>query len=309
MSDRSPNYDDRLARLEADLQRMRELADRAVEREPIGGSARQPRPAKTYRQSGLSYPSDPCTVYPIIFLDSTFTETEGNQSRTDTDRQASYGVELAFYDGGYLAEDTIVDVYRDNGRWWITRGGGSGEIYWAVIQSGTNGEAQSGVRYFKAISSWHDSSNTTGLEYDVVTPVRTGQHTALFAGDVVGYVLHPESGDPPPKVIITGCWDDAMLTVKAWDSNTTPPNGWTDFTASKGCYLRGRDLANDAGWGVVAVGDNDFGSLTHDNCDHAASVFKYTIGTAELYAWATVPEGETSHMDPWLGIQFIKRTE
>jgi len=125
-SDASPNYDDRISRLEVELERVRELADRAAEREARIGLPRQPRLAITCAQSSEGFPSAPSYPDPgantvwIKFLDSTFTETEGEQTPTDTERQATDGAVLAHGRGcNHLQEGLVVHVYHDNGRWWI----------------------------------------------------------------------------------------------------------------------------------------------------------------------------------------------
>ena len=187
---------------------------------------------------------------------------------------------------------------------------GSETIKFAVYQSGTNGDAQV-PRTFSVKTSWHDGSHITGDAFDVVTHVRWALDTSLFAGDVVGYVLHPESADPPTKVIVTDCWDDKFGTVKAWDElgGVSPPNGWEDFTSARGRYLRGWDQADDAGFGQVTVGGTG-GTLAHHHCCHSMTEFTYSTGGSSLWAHtnSSLEHEDASHMDPWLGIRFIKRT-
>lgn len=90
----------------------------------------QPRLAKTYNPG--SYPSDPANVYPIMFLNGTFTETAGNQTPTYTNRSStSKRVGFGLTDE-YIEAGTVVACWRQNNRWWIlptatteSEGGGS----------------------------------------------------------------------------------------------------------------------------------------------------------------------------------------
>ena len=125
MDDRSPNYEVRLDRLEADVRRIAELADQSAEREARLGQVRNPRLAKTV-MGDVSYPaaddSPVPNTYPIVFLDSTWTEDQGGQTPTHTERQTNYAALAHLPDEkpyAYLPEGSIVVVAWDNRRWWI----------------------------------------------------------------------------------------------------------------------------------------------------------------------------------------------
>ncbi len=126
MPERDPQFDQRVQDLEQALRTLQASIDRgAADRESITSIPRNPRLAKTSKQtSGGSYPTlaDAPNTYWIKFLDSTFTLAEGNQTPTHTARQAD-GSTLAHVIEGtrdYIAEDTVVIVTFDNGRWWIS---------------------------------------------------------------------------------------------------------------------------------------------------------------------------------------------
>jgi hypothetical protein len=79
----------------------------------------QPRLAQTVAGSG-GYPSDPATVYPIVFLDGSFTESPGNQTPSwdmlsGNEQRFAFSLSTAF-----IPEDSIVQVWRQNNRYWIT---------------------------------------------------------------------------------------------------------------------------------------------------------------------------------------------
>jgi len=98
--------------------------DRSAERPAILGRARNPRLAITCKKdTGTDYPdiSDEPNTYYVKFLDSTYTETEGKQTATHTERQAE-GRFLAHVPNGtlFLPRDTIVETFHDNGRWWVS---------------------------------------------------------------------------------------------------------------------------------------------------------------------------------------------
>lgn len=121
----SPNLEDRFAMLEADVGRQAALVDLAPERPASLGGPRNPRWAVTCKKdTGSSYPAeeDQPNTYWIKFLDSTYSETEGDQTPSDTERQTE-GATLAHYRDRepyqYIPEGTVVLVLFDHGRWWI----------------------------------------------------------------------------------------------------------------------------------------------------------------------------------------------
>lgn len=122
MSDRSPNTDVRLDQLQREVDRLTALADQAPEREAQIGHGRNPRLAKTCKDTAYPARSTGVNTYYIKFLDSTFTETEGDQTPTHTERQAAFAALAHLPDESpyrYLPEGSIVIVLWDNERWWI----------------------------------------------------------------------------------------------------------------------------------------------------------------------------------------------
>ncbi len=122
MSNGSPNIDVRLEQLERELASLRALADQAPEREARVAAGRNPRLAKTCKDSVYPARSTGVNTYYIKFVDSTVTETEGDQTPTHTERQAAYAAVAHLPDESpyrYLPEGSIVMVLWDNGRWWI----------------------------------------------------------------------------------------------------------------------------------------------------------------------------------------------
>lgn len=86
----------------------------------------QPRLARTVATSG-GYPTEESTpsVYPIVFLDGSYTETPGLQTPTLTAHSASdqrVGYSLST---GYIPENSLVAVWRQNNRYWIVPAVGS----------------------------------------------------------------------------------------------------------------------------------------------------------------------------------------
>jgi len=118
----SPSTNDRLRRLDAEVERLAARLDQAADREARLGTPRNPRLAKTCKD--YTYPAAAGTpnTYYVKFLDSTFTETEGDQTPTHTERQSTYAALAHAVDEkpyAYLPEGSIVLVAWDNGRWWI----------------------------------------------------------------------------------------------------------------------------------------------------------------------------------------------
>ena len=95
------------------------------------------RLAKTV--SSGTYPSDPASVYPIMFLNGTFTETAGNGSATYTNRSAASKRVGFALSSDYIPENTIVTVFEQNGRYWITpssatpSSGGGGDLTSPIV--------------------------------------------------------------------------------------------------------------------------------------------------------------------------------
>lgn len=126
-----PKPDDRTSDLDVRVERQGILRPHGeTDREPLLGQRRNPRIAVTCKfDTGTAYPlaKDIPNTYWIKFLDSTFTEAQGNEARTDHKRFAdatdapTVAQVIDGENGTYLALGTVVSVFRDNGRWWIER--------------------------------------------------------------------------------------------------------------------------------------------------------------------------------------------
>lgn len=256
MNDRSPSYDDELTRLGAEIRELQQRADQAAEREARVGLPRQPRLARTCREeAGVDdYPSSGDTFW-IQFLDSTFTETEGDQTPTHTERQAD-GAVVAHSLGGYLAEDTVVFAARDNGRWWIWRCLGEGDVLWAKVQSGNTNADANLARGFTVMSCNWEGTGVTGEEFTIYTHIRLNKATALFTNYIVGYVLSPNAIGSMVGVIITDAYDDRFSTLRLVSASGAIPDGWSKPAGYAERFLK----VEDSGWGSTG------GNLTHQHC-------------------------------------------
>ena len=83
------------------------------------------RAAKTIAPDAGSYPveGDTPNVYPIKFVQVTYTETPGNQTEVVTDLSASPGPEgfvlnLWEGDGSYIPVDTVIWIFRQGVQWF-----------------------------------------------------------------------------------------------------------------------------------------------------------------------------------------------
>ena len=168
----------------------------------------------------------------------------------------------------YAAGQYVVGL-RDQASWnFYPVGMGSGaSLLWAQIQSGTNDSAAASVNFVAKTSS--DYKGTTigaTISGGLQTPTKAGNSkaTALFSGDIVGYVV--QGG---VNVIVTDCYDDPMNTVRMiGDSNV--PNGWTDITATlAGAFPFASITPNLA----VTTGD------THTHTPHTSPVFSFAAGS------------------------------
>ena len=109
----------RLNDLESQVADLRRQIERDARRNARLVAPRQVRTAITCAISA-SYPTAPADTYGIKFLDSTFTETAGDQTPTDTNRSATYQrIAHDRMSGRFLSEGTVVEVYEQNNRWWI----------------------------------------------------------------------------------------------------------------------------------------------------------------------------------------------
>ena len=120
------NVNHRLDALERQLLQVQHVQNQQPCRDGIPGAPRQVRLAKTITTGG-SYPTAPADTYGIIFLDGTFTTTQGNNGETMTDRQSSALVTAHSIDGRYYPTGSYVWVARLNHKWWIIDGPGGQE--------------------------------------------------------------------------------------------------------------------------------------------------------------------------------------
>lgn len=171
MPERDPQLDERVRDLEREIRELHARIDRgAADREAVTKLPRNPRLAKTCKQtSGGSYPDIATTpnTYWVQFLDSTFTETEGDQTPTDTARQAD-GAKLAHKrngdDGDFIEEGTVVAVMFDNGRFWIMQREEGFDRCTATLKgaiSGTGEKTVDNVVVSRGVSPLSDPTDTT----------------------------------------------------------------------------------------------------------------------------------------------------
>lgn len=317
--------EDRLRVLEAHIRRLGELADQAPERLPDRRRVRNPRLAATEAQEGVAYPSAPCTVYPVIFLDSTYTQTAGDQTPTHTDRQA-YPEALAYYDGGdYLAQGTLVIVLWDNDRWWIIRGGAAGAILWGVVQAGfTNGAGStSWPVYIKSCD--YLGGQVSGDVFYAFTPglgavVRCTKDTALFTGYVVGYQNQLNAAGQLIQVIVTDIWDDPIGSLRMVTGDTAIPDGWTEYTASRDRFVLGKAAPGGTtygqtggmGWTLPAHSLLHGGACGYSHGSHPTATRENGSGIA-IYPFQDNTDPSRGHIDvdttpPFIVVKLIERT-
>jgi len=123
MPERSPRLRAQIDDLKRKQQQLQDRIDRAPERLPIVTERRNPRLAITaYDPVSGTYPSSPADTYWIIFVDSTYDNTDdGQQAITTTERQALAKTTARSLVSEYIERGTLVEVIWDNGRWWIAR--------------------------------------------------------------------------------------------------------------------------------------------------------------------------------------------
>jgi len=322
MNDRSPSYDDELRRLQAEIRELRQRADQAAEREARVGQPRQPRLARTCREDHDvdDYPETGDTFW-ILFLDSIFEETEGDQTPEHTERQED-GAVVAHSLQGYIAEDTVVFVFRDNGRWWIWTGAAAGAtLLWGRLREdmdydGRPGNGPGVINRLVELKNCTWDGVMNGSQFTAKTPylgvsvTGPGKDTALWKDYIVNYQIEPD-GTP---IIVSDIWDDAIKTIKAWNwlGGSAIRDGWRELDGSggaddtRGRYLRGEDDENVAGRGTVGLGGTG-GDLTHTHDCHTTNV-NITEGAVTVLTGPPT-HAEDDHIDPWFGTRFIERFE
>jgi hypothetical protein len=174
-------------------------------------------------------------------------------------------------------------------------------LRWGRVQAGfTNAkaDARKAVSVKTCASDDTDGSTETGDAFDVLTPIRKNKATALFTGDVTGYVT--DLADD--SIIITDCFDDPLGVVKQWDDVAgNIPDGWSELTDAKGRYIVGVDGSH----ALDATG----GSLTHTH----THTYDRDPEVPDVYiSWSACmiieDHGPTNHEPPWFGLYNIKRT-
>ena len=111
-----PNYDSlkqRIEILERTIDRME------LQRDVVEGRLNNTQPIRlAYTTTSGTYPSDPSTAFEFIFIDGFFTEFPGTPSPTWTDR-ATTAKRVGYTLGGHIEENSVVAVFRQNGRYWL----------------------------------------------------------------------------------------------------------------------------------------------------------------------------------------------
>lgn len=83
--------------------------------------------AKT-TDAGVTYPTDPATVYPILFIDGSYTASPGNQTPSFTNHSATNQAVAYSLTTDFLPVGTVVAVFRQDNRWWILPSAGTPSI-------------------------------------------------------------------------------------------------------------------------------------------------------------------------------------
>lgn len=110
------SINDRVESLERQLQQVQRIQNQQPCRDGVPGAPRQVRLVKTATVSGV-YPTEPADTFGVIFLDTTFTQTAGNNGHTNTDRQAAAAAYAHSMSGKYYPVGSLAFVERQNHRW------------------------------------------------------------------------------------------------------------------------------------------------------------------------------------------------
>lgn len=182
---------DRIRALEREME---DLRQQLLQREFPGRTPNpiRVRPAKTWTASPGTYPSAPCTVYPIVFTDLTFTETIGNQTITHGKQAAEYMDVAAYYGTEFLESNTdVLVVEQRNGKLVIVPAVASeaaadqrafvqwddtytlnGTFLAITMDSGDNPQLESGDHGVSHSGSTGAFTLTTGWYYEVSGVIR-----------------------------------------------------------------------------------------------------------------------------------------
>lgn len=331
----SPNIDDRLRMLEAELRRLQALADLAPERPARMGGPRNPRWAITCKKDAeTSYPVDTDTpnTYWIKFLDSTYTDAEGDQTPDDTERQTE-GACLAHYRDAdpyrYLAEGTEVVVFFDNRQWWIIGVmAGEGNILWGIVQAnGVNageGNDRGDVLNILSVCSitWDATewAEPTGDAFDVLIPPQCDpasvkgyiKDTAVFDDYIVGYQVEPDG----TKLAVVTHWDDPIGTRRLIGGDDAIRDGWEEDEDTRDRFIRGLPNGGELEYEVTG-GINDTSPPLVGHQHTMCGYLTHFEVTEELETgvdiWA-FDAPDDYHMDPvmvpkYIQYKWIKRVE
>lgn len=155
----------------------RQLA--GMQAELLTSSARVAEPGNTHqlriaRISGDVSSTD--NVFPIIFLDGTFTETAGTQSATWEDRQTEARSVARTIDGENIEAGTKVVVMAWNDRWWIVSSVatvGGNDIIVCKASEDIEHNAYGTVQLQETISDnfYDDSLDDAGTSVEVYNPL------------------------------------------------------------------------------------------------------------------------------------------
>lgn len=319
------NTSDRLALLESNVSRLQELADLAPEREARVAGHRWPRLARVVAKSGHTFPklSDNPDSWAIRFTDSTFTEAEGNQTPTHTDRQADYKAIAHDLSGEYIEENAVVIVTWDNLRWWIISRV-DGRIRWAKAQSDwvENGAYPDGDPKVSVKACARDGTGATGDVFDVYLPRNPRSvidflhdaDPAVYTDFVIGWLRDSEG----TRICTTPYLHMGKIgDLREIKATTAIPPGWQEAdgngeSAAHGGYAAwdfkhrfsmGRDAAGEAGETAAGQtgGFREHGGGVNDHEDHvlliADHVFVVTIGDHDPHYALGHNEIEPHHQD------------
>jgi hypothetical protein len=130
------------------------------------------RLAKTV--SGAGYPTDPATVYPIMFLDGDFVESPGNQTPSLIDRSATSSRSAYSLSDEFINQGTVGLTWRQNGKYWFLPAGTSGNPNLPGVTD------LPGWQYYGTVEFWKDGDSAethtsptifSGAGYAEVAPV------------------------------------------------------------------------------------------------------------------------------------------
>lgn len=191
-----------------------------------------------------------------------------------------------------------------------------GAFQWGLVQTDpTNGHGAINHTVNIKKATWDGDESGAAFdaktEYLAITTVSgggPGKDTALWEGSLVKWRTEPDT----QAIIFGNIWDDAIGTIKAWNTEDTIRDGWRECDGASGApdtrgrYLRGEDTDDDAGLGSVGIGGTG-GVLVHTHDCHGTT--GVNVGSGVLAFTSPAFHEETAHLDPWFGTLFIERFE